>query len=119
MDVDGYQTRLTVERFSAGLAQTASDAKTRLEAVLTELSGMFTTFKAGDIASASISSAKGYYCYYTATYNDGTKDYSMRGRLVVVAHDKELFQIRLTTPSAWFSYYNHVYRQLRQSFKFL
>lgn len=48
---------------------------------------MFTTFKAGDIASASISSAKGYYCYYTATYNDGTKDYSMRGRLVVVAHD--------------------------------
>ena len=119
MDVDGYQTRLTVERFSAGLTQTASDAKTRLEAVLTELSGMFTTFKAGDIASASISSAKGYYCYYTATYNDGTKDYSMRGRLVVVAHDKELFQIRLTTPSAWFSYYNHVYRQLRQSFKFL
>lgn len=77
MDVDGYQTRLTVERFSAGLTQTASDAKTRLEAVLTELSGMFTTFKAGDIASASISSAKGYYCYYTATYNDGTKDYSM------------------------------------------
>lgn len=43
----------------------------------------------------------------------------MRGRLVVVAHDKDLFQIRLTTPSAWFSYYNHVYRQLRQSFKFL
>ena len=119
MEPDGYQTRLTVERFSAGLTQTASDAKTRLEAVLTELSGMFTTFKAGDIASASISSAKGYYCYYTATYNDGTKDYSMRGRLVVVAHDKELFQIRLTTPSAWFSYYNHVYRQLRQSFKFL
>lgn len=27
MDVDGYQTRLTVERFSAGLTQTASDAK--------------------------------------------------------------------------------------------
>lgn len=47
MDVDGYQTRLTVERFSAGLTQTASDAKTRLESVLTELSGMFTTFKAG------------------------------------------------------------------------
>lgn len=119
MDVDGYQTRLTVERFSAGLTQTASDARTRLESVLTELSGMFTTFKAGDIASANIGSAKGYYCYYTATYNDGTKEYSMRGRLVVVAHDKELFQIRLTTPSAWFSYYNHVYRQLRSSFKFL
>ena len=43
----------------------------------------------------------------------------MRGRLVVVAHDKDLFQIRLTAPSAWFSYYNHVYRQLRSSFKFL
>lgn len=88
--------------------------------MLTELSGMFTTFKAGDIASASISSAKGYYCYYTATYNDGTKDYSMRGRPGRCrAMTKELFQIRLTTPSAWFSYYNHVYRQLRQTFKFL
>ena len=80
---------------------------------------MFTTFKAGDIASASIGGANGYYCYYSATYNDGTQEYSMRGRLVVVAHDKELFQIRLTAPSAWFSYYNHVYRQLRSSFKFL
>lgn len=88
--------------------------------MLTELSGMFTTFKAGDIASASISSAKGYYCYYTATYNDGTKDYSMRGRLVVVAHDKELFQIRPDEPPARGSLIiNHVYRQLRQSFKFL
>ena len=119
MEPDGYQTRLTIERFSAGLNQTAADARTRLESVLTELEGMFTTFKANDIATASIGGASGYYCYYRATYNDGTKDYSMRGRLVVVAHDKELFQIRLTTPSAWFSYYNHVYRQLRQSFKFL
>ncbi len=119
MDENGYQTRLTVERFSAGLTQTASDARTRLESVTTELSGMFTTFKAGDIASASIGGANGYYCYYTATYNDGTTEYSMRGRLVVVAHDKDLFQIRLTAPSAWFSYYNHVYRQLRSSFKFL
>ena len=119
MDENGYQTRLTVERFSAGLTQTASDARTRLESVITELSGMFTTFKAGDIASASIGGANGYYCYYSATYTDGTTEYSMRGRLVVVAHDKELFQIRLTAPSAWFSYYNHVYRQLRSSFKFL
>ena len=119
MDENGYQTRLTVERFSAGLTQTASDARTRLESVITELSGMFTTFKAGDIASASIGGANGYYCYYSATYNVGTTEYSMRGRLVVVAHDKELFQIRLTAPSAWFSYYNHVYRQLRSSFKFL
>ena len=39
--------------------------------------------------------------------------------MVVVAHDKDLFQVRLTAPSAWYSYYNHVYRQLRSSFKFL
>ena len=119
MEVDGYQTRLTVEKFSAGLSQTASDARTRLESVITELGGMFTTFKTGEIASASIGGANGYYCYYSAAYNDGTKDYSMRGRLVVVAHDKDLFQVRLTAPSAWYSYYNHVYRQLRSSFKFL
>jgi len=86
--------------------------------VLTELEGMFTTFKANDIATASIGGASGYYCYYRATYNDGTKEYSMRGRVAVVAHDKELIQIRLTTPSNWFSYYNHVYRQLRATFKF-
>ena len=118
MEPDGYQTRLTIERFSAGLNQTAADARTRLESVLTELEGMFTTFKANDIATASIGGASGYYCYYRATYNDGTKEYSMRGRVVVVAHDKELIQIRLTTPSNWFSYYNHVYRQLRATFKF-
>lgn len=118
MEPDGYQTRLTIERFSAGLNQTAADARTRLESVLTELEGMFTTFKANDIATASIDGASGYYCYYRATYNDGTKEYSMRGRVAVVAHDKELIQIRLTTPSNWFSYYNHVYRQLRATFKF-
>ena len=118
MEPDGYQTRLTIERFSAGLNQTAADARTRLESVLTEREGMFTTFKANDIATASIGGASGYYCYYRATYNDGTKEYSMRGRVAVVAHDKELIQIRLTTPSNWFSYYNHVYRQLRATFKF-
>ena len=118
MEPDGYQTRLTIERFSAGLNQTAADARTRLESVLTELEGMFTTFKANDIATASIGGASGYYCYYRATYNDGTKEYSMRGRVAVVAHDKELIQIRLTTPSNWFSYYNHVYHQLRATFKF-
>lgn len=118
MEPDGYQTRLTIERFSTGLNQTAADARTRLESVLTELEGMFTTFKANDIATASIGGASGYYCYYRATYNDGTKEYSMRGRVAVVAHDKELIQIRLTTPSNWFSYYNHVYRQLRATFKF-
>lgn len=118
MEPDGYQTRPTIERFSAGLNQTAADARTRLESVLTELEGMFTTFKANDIATASIGGASGYYCYYRATYNDGTKEYSMRGRVAVVAHDKELIQIRLTTPSNWFSYYNHVYRQLRATFKF-
>lgn len=118
MEPDGYQTRLTIERFSASLNQTAADARTRLESVLTELEGMFTTFKANDIATASIGGASGYYCYYRATYNDGTKEYSMRGRVAVVAHDKELIQIRLTTPSNWFSYYNHVYRQLRATFKF-
>ena len=118
MEPDGYQTRLTIERFSAGLSQTAADARTRLESVLTELEGMFTTFKANDIATASIGGASGYYCYYRATYNDGTKEYSMRGRVAVVAHDKELIQIRLTTPSNWFSYYNHVYRQLRATLKF-
>lgn len=118
MEPDGYQTRLTIERFSAGLNQTAADARTRLESVLTELEGMFTTFKANDIATTSIGGASGYYCYYRATYNDGTKEYSMRGRVAVVAHDKELIQIRLTTPSNWFSYYNHVYRQLRATFKF-
>ena len=118
MEPDGYQTRLTIECFSAGLNQTAADARTRLESVLTELEGMFTTFKANDIATASIGGASGYYCYYRATYNDGTKEYSMRGRVAVVAHDKELIQIRLTTPSNWFSYYNHVYRQLRATFKF-
>ena len=118
MEPDGYQTRLTIERFSAGLNQTAADARTLLESVLTELEGMFTTFKANDIATASIGGASGYYCYYRATYNDGTKEYSMRGRVAVVAHDKELIQIRLTTPSNWFSYYNHVYRQLRATFKF-
>lgn len=118
MEPDGYQTRLTIERFSAGLNQTVADARTRLESVLTELEGMFTTFKANDIATASIGGASGYYCYYRATYNDGTKEYSMRGRVAVVAHDKELIQIRLTTPSNWFSYYNHVYRQLRATFKF-
>ena len=119
MEPDGYQTRLTIEKYSMGLAQTASDARARLESTLDELAASFTAFTPNAIASASFGDAKGYYCYYRAEYNDGTKTYEVNGRIIIVAHEKALYQIRLTTPRSWYSYYNYVYRQVRSTFKFL
>ena len=37
MEPDGYQTRITIEKYNMGLDQTASDARSRLESVLEEL----------------------------------------------------------------------------------
>lgn len=118
-DVDGYQTRLTVEKINMGLEQTASDARSQLEATLSELEQTFTSFTAGDIASASINDAKGYYCYYKAEYNDGTKTYAMNGRIMMVAHGKALYQVRITTPRSWYSYYEYAFRKVRSTLKFL
>ena len=118
MDEGGYQTRVTIEKVDMGLNQTAQDAKDRLELVLAELSQSFTTFKPGEIATQTFANAKGSYCYFTAEYNDGTKTYAMRGRIIVFAHDRSLYQVRLTAPRNWYSYYEYVYRNIRNSFKY-
>lgn len=118
MEKDGYQTRLTVEKVNMGLSQTASDAKDRLESTLAQLESTFTTFTPGQPASTTIGNAKGYYCYYKATYDDGSKTYHMRGRIAIVAHEKALYQVRITTPQSWYSYYENVFRKVRSSFKF-
>ena len=119
MDVGGYQTRITIEKYNMGLSQTASDARSRLESVLEELAASFTTFSPGQIDSGDFGDGKGYYCYYKADYNDGTKTYQMNGRVIIVAHEKALYQIRLTTPRDWYSYYNYLWRKLRSTIKFL
>ena len=119
MEPDGYQTRITVEKYNMGLSQTASDARSRLESTLEELAASFTTFTPGEIASGSFGTGNGYYCYYTADFNDGTKTYEMNGRVIIVAHEKALYQIRLTTPRNWYSYYNYLWRKVRSSIKFL
>ena len=119
MEPDGYQTRFTIEKYNMGLTQTESDARTRLESTLEELAASFTTFTPAEIASGSFGAGNGYYCYYKADYNDGAKTYEMNGRIIVVAHEKALYQIRLTTPRNWYSYYNYLWRKVRSTIKFL
>lgn len=119
MEPDGYQTRITVEKYNMGLTQTAAEARDRLESIIEELEATFTTFSAGSIDSGDFGDARGYYCYYKAEYNDGTKNYEMNGRVIVVAHDKALYQIRLTTPREWYSYYNHLWRKVRSTIKYM
>lgn len=119
MEPNGYQSRLTIERVNTGLAQNADDARTRLESTLTEMATSFTTFVPGDITSAALGKANGAYCYYKAEYNDGTKTYSMRGRIIIVAQGNALYQVRITAPSNWYSYYEYVFRKVRSTIQFL
>ena len=121
MDENGYQARLTIERVDMGLTQSADDALARLQQTLTELEQSFTTFTPNntDRQSFGKDNSKGHYCYYRAEYNDGTKNYTMRGRIIIFAHDKSLYQVRLTAPSSWYSYYEWVYRNVRSSFTYL
>ncbi len=118
MDPDGYQTRLTIEKVETGLVQTADDARTRLESALTQLESTFTSFTPYEIASRNIGDARGSYCYYKAEYDDGTKTYYMRGRIIVVAYEKALYQVRITTPQDWYSYYENVFRSVCNTLKF-
>ena len=118
MEPDGYQTRITIEKYNMGLNQTADDARAKLESVLEELAASFTSFTPNAIDSASFGEGKGHYCYYRAEYNDDSKLYEMNGRVIVIAYGKALYQIRLTTPRDWYSYYNYVWREIRSSFRF-
>ena len=118
MEPDGYQTRLTIEKVNTGLTQTVDDARERLESTLSQMEGTFTSFTSYPIASRSNGDAKGSYCYYTAEYNDGTKTYLMRGRIIVVAYEKALYQVRITAPQNWYSYYEHVFRNVCNTLKF-
>jgi len=117
-DEGGYQTRITIEKVNMGLDQTAADALANLESTLKELELRFTSFKANETAARSIGDANGHYCYYRAEYNDGTKNYTMRGRIIIVAKGKALYQVRITTPSGWYSYYENVFRKLCATLKF-
>ncbi len=118
MDQNGYQTRLTIEQVNMGVPQTVSDARSRLESVLEEMATNFTSFVPGSIASATLGGAKGSYCYYKAEYNDGNKTYVMNGRITIVANNNSLYQMRITAPRAWYSYYENVFRRARSSWKF-
>ena len=118
MEPDGYQTRFTIEKYNMGLEQSASDAYARLEATLEEMATTFSSFTPAEIASGSFGDADGYYCYYKAEYNDGVKNYEMNGRIIVVAHGKALFQIRLTAPRNWYSYYNYLWRKVRSTIEY-
>ena len=118
MEPDGYQTRLTIEKVNTGLTQTVDDARERLESTLSQMEGTFTSFTSYPIASRSIGDAKGSYCYYKAEYNDGTTTYLMRGRIIVVAYEKALYQVRITAPQNWYSYYEHVFRNVCNTLKF-
>ncbi|MBQ7487938.1 MAG: hypothetical protein IJT77_10640 [Clostridia bacterium] len=119
MDEAGYQTRVTIEYQRVGTTQTVANARASLESALDEMAANFTSFVPGNIASASIAGAKGAYCYYKAEYNDGTKTYLMNGRIIVVAYGQGLYQVRLTAPRAWYSYYENVFRRIRTTWKFL
>ncbi|MBR1408860.1 MAG: hypothetical protein IJ573_08210 [Clostridia bacterium] len=119
MDDNGYQTRLTVEKVNRGLSQTAADARAYLETTLDTLAGGFTSFTPGNIASASIGKANGAYCYYKAEYTEGEHTYRMNGRIMIVAQGNALYQIRITAPREWYAYYEHAFRKVRSSFKFL
>ncbi len=120
MEPDGYQTRVTIEKATMGLNQTGEDARQYLEQALSVLEQSFTSFAlAGNIASASFAGCPGYYCYYRAEYNDGTKNYTMNGRIIAFAKGTSIYQIRLTAPRNWYTYYQWVYRSIRNSFSFI
>ena len=119
MDVDGYQTRITVERVNMRVNQTQADARASLESTLNELAATFTRFTPGNIASTTMGDGKGAYCYFKAEYDDGNKTYLMNGRIAVVAYGTSIYQVRLTAPRAWYAYYEHVFRQVKRTFKYL
>ena len=119
MDENGYQTRVTIGYTKKGVSASVAEARANLEETLDAMAGNFTSFVPGNIASATIGGAKGSYCYYKAEYSDGSKTYLMNGRITVVAYGQGLYQIRITAPRSWYSYYENVYRRIRTTWKFL
>ena len=46
------------------------------------------------------------------------EEMAMRGRIIVVAYEKALYQVRITAPQNWYSYYEHVFRNVCNTLKF-
>lgn len=115
---DGYQTRLTFEKFDVGSTQTKEDAQALLEELLDQMAsddGYSEFTPGGAIGDAKLGGASGVYSYYRAVLTDGTP---VRGRITVVSYGRALYQLRITTPASWYTYYEHVFRQARSTFKF-
>lgn len=115
---DGYQTRLTFEKFDVGSTQSKEDAQARLEALLDEMAdddGYSEFTPGGAIGDAQLGGASGVYSYYRAVLQNGT---AVRGRVTVVAYGRALYQLRITAPANWYTYYEYVFRKARSTFKF-
>ena len=59
------------------------------------------------------------YEHKTARFTLAYEEDSEGGRITVVAQGNALYSLRLTAPRAWYSYYEYVFRRVRQTFKFL
>ena len=113
---DDYQGMLTVRVYHAGSEQKASDAKAKLEEVLEELTTMeWTEFTHTEPGEATMSTGKGYYCYYRAMF-DGKP---IRGRVIVVAHKTKMYMMRISCPGELYTVYEEVFRKVRSTWKFL
>ena len=115
---DGYQTRLTFEKYSGGSDQKKEDAQGLLEELLDQMAsdeGYREFTPGGAIGDAQLGGASGVYSYYRAVLNDGT---AVRGRITVVAYGRSLYQLRITAPANWYTYYEYVFRKARSTFKF-
>ncbi len=113
--VNGYRAMLTVRVYTKGSTQNKEDAKAQLLEILEEMSGQgWTNFEYRDPASATMSSASGYYAYYYATFNGKP----LRGRITVVAKGSALYMMRLTCAQEIYTKYEDIYRRVRSSWSF-
>lgn len=115
---DGYQTRLTFEKYDVGSSQSKEDAQALLEELLDQMAedeGYREFTPGGAIGEAQLGGASGVYSYYRAVLTDGT---AVRGRITVVAYGRSLYQMRITAPANWYTYYEYVFRKARSTFKF-
>lgn len=115
---NGYPAVLTIQAYSRGSDQNAEDAKSLLLEIVNDLKvgdEEWEGFVSNDTASTNMAGAKGHYAYFTAMFN-GQK---LRGRIMVVAHKTNLYQVRISSHADYYTSYEEIYRRVRSSWKFL
>lgn len=111
---DGVQTQLVIQVTTAPTNQTEEHAKNELNRIVDAMRVEYPDISVGAIGENPMLGETGYYVNIRIPQADGS---ALRGRILVLAKNRVLYQVRYICPANYNSEYEKIYREVRNSIK--